>query len=132
MDEIMSYRFKVVQWPETQEMMEREGFAENSLLINDGLLYNEYGDAAYMVREEWLDEEPCNCLNTEDTGEAAPWPATQDDIVDLAQMLDNQEQTLQRHYERMNGIDQAITKGALWILGLGLLILGIIAHLIYS
>ena len=45
--------FIVITWPEIQDFMERPGFEENSLLINDGILYEEYGDSAYMVRKEW-------------------------------------------------------------------------------
>ena len=46
--------FTVVTWPESQELMEKEGFEENSILINDGPLYNQYGDAAYLVNLEFL------------------------------------------------------------------------------
>jgi hypothetical protein len=48
-------KFIVVQWPESQALMDVPGFKENSLLINDGPLYDKYEDAAYMVNEEWLD-----------------------------------------------------------------------------
>ena len=46
--------FVVITWPEIQELMEYEGFQDNSLLINDGKLYEQYGDSAYMVNKDWL------------------------------------------------------------------------------
>ena len=47
--------FIVIAWPEVQNYFELEGFAENSLLICDGSLYEEYGDSAYMVRKSWIE-----------------------------------------------------------------------------
>ena len=47
--------FIVITWPEVQDYFELEGFAENSLLICDGSLYEEYGDSAYMVRKSWIE-----------------------------------------------------------------------------
>lgn len=46
--------FIVVTWPDVQDLFEKDGFDENSLLINDGALYDEFGDSAYMVRKSWL------------------------------------------------------------------------------
>lgn len=46
--------FVVVQWPDIQDLMEKEGFKENSCLINDEPLLEEYGSSAYFVRENWL------------------------------------------------------------------------------
>ena len=48
-------KFIVITWPEIQNYFEIRGFRENSLLINDGALYDEYGDSAYMIKESWLD-----------------------------------------------------------------------------
>ena len=48
-------KFIVITWPEVQNYFELNGFREYSLLINDGVLYEEYGDSAYMVRESWLE-----------------------------------------------------------------------------
>lgn len=47
-------KFIAIPWPEVQDYMGLEGFHDNSVLINDGKLYEEYGDSAYMVRESWL------------------------------------------------------------------------------
>ena len=46
--------FTVVTWPESQELLEIEGFEENSILINDGPLYDQYGDATYLVAVDFL------------------------------------------------------------------------------
>jgi hypothetical protein len=48
-------KFIVVMWPESQILMDMPNFEHNSLLINDGSLYEKYGDSAYMVNEAWLD-----------------------------------------------------------------------------
>jgi len=47
--------FIVITWPDVQDWFELDGFRENSLLINDGPLYEEYGDSAYMVRKSWIE-----------------------------------------------------------------------------
>lgn len=46
--------FVAVYWPETQELMEDPEFLNNAVLINDGVLYDEYGSSSYMVRADWL------------------------------------------------------------------------------
>lgn len=46
--------FIVVTWPDVQVLFEYDGFYDNSILINDGKLYEEYGDSAYMVRKSWI------------------------------------------------------------------------------
>lgn len=48
--------FEVVTWPEIQELMDKEGFQDNSCLINDEPLFSEYGSYAYFVRQTWLKE----------------------------------------------------------------------------
>lgn len=48
--------FEVICWPEVQELFDIPGFRDNSLLINDGPLYDKYGDSAYMVDCDWLKE----------------------------------------------------------------------------
>lgn len=48
--------FVVICWPDVQELMDEEGFEENSTLINDGPLYDKYGDSAYMVNLAWLEK----------------------------------------------------------------------------
>lgn len=41
--------FLVVEWPESQELMEHEGFMDNcTLLLNDG-----FGSASYLVKKDW-------------------------------------------------------------------------------
>ena len=52
----MEDTFEVVCWPESQMLMEKPMFRENSSLINDEPLLTEYGSSAYFVRKSWLDE----------------------------------------------------------------------------
>lgn len=47
--------FTPVTWPENQGLMELPGFEENSLLINDGPLFDKYGFSTYLVRVSWLE-----------------------------------------------------------------------------
>ena len=49
----MEDRYIVVTWPDSQELMELEGFRENSYLINDDKGMNDFGSSAYFVSEEW-------------------------------------------------------------------------------
>lgn len=44
----------VIQWPEIQELMDKEGFKEHSFLVNDPLGLDTFGSSAYFVNEEWL------------------------------------------------------------------------------
>lgn len=51
----------IVEWPEVQTLMEREGFEENSCLINSGIFLERYGSSAYFVDKYWYEnqyEEP--------------------------------------------------------------------------
>ena len=52
----MEDTFEVVCWPESQMLMEKPMFIENSFLINDEPLLSEYGSGAYFVRKSWLEE----------------------------------------------------------------------------
>ena len=45
--------FIVYPWYEVQELMELDGFKENSHVISD--LCEEYGNSAYFVRKRWLE-----------------------------------------------------------------------------
>ncbi len=48
--------FTVILWPEIQDLMDMNGFDENSCLINDDPLLSEYGSSAYFVRTSWLEQ----------------------------------------------------------------------------
>lgn len=50
----MKDTFVVVMWPESQELMELEGFDENACLVNDSPFLEEYGSSAFFVRQSWL------------------------------------------------------------------------------
>ena len=53
--------FLVVEWPESQELMEHEGFMDNcTLLLNDG-----FGSASYLVRRDWYARLQSDELNLE-------------------------------------------------------------------
>lgn len=47
--------YTVVTWPDSQELMDKEGFNENCYLINDDKGMEEFGSSAYFVNKEWLD-----------------------------------------------------------------------------
>lgn len=46
----------IVCWPDTQELMECEGFYEHAWLINDEYGLRRFGSCAYVVEESWLEE----------------------------------------------------------------------------
>ena len=48
--------FKVVCWPESQMLMELDGFEENSYLVNDDKGMLEFGSSAFFVNRKWLEE----------------------------------------------------------------------------
>ena len=48
--------FEVVCWPESQMLMELDGFEENSYLVNDDRGLLEFGSSAFFVNRKWLEE----------------------------------------------------------------------------
>lgn len=50
--------YEIITWPDVQELMEEEGFDDNSVLINNEKLFDNYGNSAYLIRREWL----CNIV----------------------------------------------------------------------
>lgn len=44
----------IVQWPDSQTLMELDGFKEHSYLINDDRGMADFGSSAYFVEKEWL------------------------------------------------------------------------------
>lgn len=48
--------FEVVCWPESQMLMELDGFEENSYLVNDDKGLLEFGSSAFFVNKKWLEE----------------------------------------------------------------------------
>lgn len=48
--------YVVVCWPESQMLMENEGFFENCTLINTERGLEAYGSSAYLVDENWYDQ----------------------------------------------------------------------------
>lgn len=52
---MLSELFVIIMWPDIQEYMDKEGFKENSHLINDEVGLDKYGSSAYFVSKDWLD-----------------------------------------------------------------------------
>ena len=50
------HTFEVVCWPESQMLMELDGFEENSYLVNDDRGLHEFGSSSYFVNRKWLEE----------------------------------------------------------------------------
>ena len=48
--------FEVVCWPESQMLMELDGFEENSYLVKDDRSLLEFGSYAFFVNRKWLEE----------------------------------------------------------------------------
>lgn len=46
----------IICWPESQELMELDGFRDNCSLINGERGLNTYGSSAYLVDKNWYDE----------------------------------------------------------------------------
>lgn len=55
-EELKEKGYTIVVWPESQELIEREGFTDNCFLINDEEGLKNYGSSAYVVWEEWYND----------------------------------------------------------------------------
>jgi hypothetical protein len=51
-------KYVVVTWPESQDLMNKPGFRENSYLVNDDKGIEDFGSSAYFVDEDWLAQAP--------------------------------------------------------------------------
>lgn len=49
-------KYIVVQWPDIQTYMDKEGFEDNAHLINDERGIELFGSSAYFINEEWADK----------------------------------------------------------------------------
>lgn len=47
----------IVCWPESQELMNKSGFEDNSALINDEEGLDMFGYQAYVVSKDWIDND---------------------------------------------------------------------------
>ncbi len=47
-------KYIIKEWPETQKLMEYEGFYEHACLINEESWLDQYGFGSYFVEEDWL------------------------------------------------------------------------------
>lgn len=66
--------YEIVCWPESQMLMEKEGFYDNCSLINSERGLEEYGSSAYLVDKDWYqkfinDELPDAIYDDDDTDE---------------------------------------------------------------
>ena len=50
---LMTMYYKLISWPEVQELMEREGFQEHSSLAYET---DKFGSQAYFIELQWLKE----------------------------------------------------------------------------
>jgi hypothetical protein len=50
----------VIEWPESQYLMNTYGYEHHSSLINDEEGINKHGSSAYFVEKHWWDE-VCRC-----------------------------------------------------------------------
>ena len=50
----MSECYVIITWPQVQEYMDKKGFDENSHLVINEPLYDLYGDSAYFISSDWL------------------------------------------------------------------------------
>lgn len=56
-EELVGY--EVVLWPDSQDLMELDGFWENSYLINDEDGLEKFGSSAFVVDKSWLEKQDC-------------------------------------------------------------------------
>ena len=49
-------KYIIVTWPDSQELMELEGFRDNSYLVNDTKGLDDFGSSAYFVNFEWYNK----------------------------------------------------------------------------
>ena len=49
-------KYIVVQWPDIQTYMDKEGFEDNAHLINDEKGIELFGSSAYFINERWADK----------------------------------------------------------------------------
>ena len=69
---------EVVTWPESQNLMEKEGFRENAALINSPHGLDIYGSSAYRVNPAWLAKVESGEIKDCEDSEAKP---TDDDLL---------------------------------------------------
>lgn len=48
--------YAIMTWPDSQELMDMQGFSENTWLINDERGLNRFGSSAYVYDIDWYNE----------------------------------------------------------------------------
>ena len=77
-------KYVVITWPDSQELMDKDGFEENSYLVNDERGLEDFGSSAYFVDEDWL-----NSVEEEN----------EDEPTDKEEFVQRVVQTCQHSYE---------------------------------
>ena len=79
----MSY--VIVCWPESQMLMEKEGFYDNCSLINSDRGLEEFGSSAYLVDKDWyqkfINGELSDAVYDEDDDDADELDVCYDDSI---------------------------------------------------
>lgn len=60
----MSDKFIVIEWPDSQEIMDWDGFEDNAFLVCDEHGMEVFGSSAYFVDEDWYAEQ-CKAEHSE-------------------------------------------------------------------
>ena len=55
-EELEKDGYGIMTWPESQALMERDGFFDNCWLINDVEGFDTYGSCAFVYDKEWFGE----------------------------------------------------------------------------
>lgn len=50
------WRYIIVTWPDSQDLMEFPGFRTQSILINDEKGFYDFGSSAYFIKKKWYEE----------------------------------------------------------------------------
>lgn len=48
--------FEVYTWPEVKYFIQLSEFLNNSILITDKPLIDEYGNSAFLIRKSWIED----------------------------------------------------------------------------
>lgn len=63
----MKEEYVTITFPEVQTLFEKQGFDDNTYLINDEKGIKDFGPCAYFVKKEWLNKENAQIKNQEQT-----------------------------------------------------------------
>lgn len=52
----MKDKYIIIEWPEVQELMDKEGFESNAHPVTTEEFLTNFGGSSYFVNESWLHE----------------------------------------------------------------------------